>query len=145
MTSNIGSQYLLTGISADGEIEASAKQRVEDEMKAHFRPEFLNRIDDIVMFTPLMKAEIYKIIDLSMAEIEERLHERRIKVDFTDEAKELVLARSYSVQYGARPIKRYLQKHVETEIGRLILKGELQDGDTVVISVAHDELHLYRK
>lgn len=144
MTSNIGSQYLIHGLTEDGEIEKSAVERVEDEMKAHFRPEFLNRVDDIVLFKPLLKEEIFKIVDLSMADIEERLHDRQITIDFTKEAKELVIQRAYSIQYGARPIKRFLQKHVETEIGRMILKGELQDGDTVVIGTEHEELKLSR-
>lgn len=144
MTSNIGSHYLLEGVTEAGEIEETAKKQVEEEMKVHFRPEFLNRIDDIILFTPLSKKEIFRIIDLSMQEIEERLSERNMHIHFTDEAKELVLARAYSVQYGARPIKRYLQKHVETEIGRMIIKGDVKDNDTIVVAVHEDELQLYR-
>lgn len=144
MTSNIGSHYLLEGVNEAGELEESAKKRVEEEMKVHFRPEFLNRIDDIVLFTPLSKKEIFAIIDLSMQAIEQRLEERRMQIHFTEEAKELVLARSYSAQYGARPIKRYLQKHVETELGRMILKGEVTDGDSIRVTVENDELKLAR-
>lgn len=144
MTSNIGSHYLLEGVNEAGELEESAKKRVEEEMKVHFRPEFLNRIDDIVLFTPLSKKEIFAIIDLSMQAIEQRLEERRMQIHFTEEAKELVLARSYSAQYGARPIKRHLQKHVETELGRMILKGEVTDGDSIRVTVENDELKLAR-
>lgn len=111
MTSNIGSSYLLEGIRPDGTIDAGAKERVESEMKRTFKPEFLNRIDEIVMFRPLQKDEIFKIIDLQINEIKSRLKDRQIDINFTDEAKELVLNRAYSTQYGARPVKRFLQKN----------------------------------
>lgn len=144
MTSNIGSQFLIEGLTGEGEIAEHARRRVDQEMKAHFKPEFLNRIDDIVMFHPLRKEEIFKIIDMTMREIENRLEDRRLTLEFTEEAKEFVLARSYSVQYGARPIKRYLQKHLETEIGRGIIRGEWIDGDTIRVDVENDRLHVHK-
>ncbi len=142
MTSNIGSSYLIEGIKADGKIDEGAKEKVMDEMKRTFRPEFLNRLDEIVMFKPLQKEEIFKIIDLQIAEIEGRLKDRQIKIEFTDKAKEFVLNRAYSIQYGARPVKRFLQKHLETEMGKLIIKGDLKDKDTVIVKVYRDELKI---
>ena len=142
MTSNIGSSYLIEGIKADGKIDEHTKEKVMDEMKRTFRPEFLNRLDEIVMFKPLQKEEIFKIIDLQIAEIEGRLKDRQIKIEFTDKAKEFVLNRAYSIQYGARPVKRFLQKHLETEMGKLIIKGDLKDKDTVIVKVYRDELKI---
>ena len=142
MTSNIGSSYLLEGIRPDGTIDASARERVEAEMKRTFKPEFLNRIDEIVMFKPLRKDEIFRIIDLQIDEIKSRLEDRQIDINFTDEAKELVLNRAYSTQYGARPVKRFLQKELETGIGRLIIKGNIKDGDTITVTVERGELVL---
>lgn len=135
MTSNIGSAYLLEGLKADGKIDEYTKDKVMDEMKRIFRPEFLNRLDEIVMFKPLQEKDIFKIIDLHIDEIEERLRDRQIDIEFTNEAKEFVLNRAYSIQYGARPVKRFLQKHLETEMGRMIIKGGLKDKDRVVVGV----------
>lgn len=135
MTSNIGSSYILEGLKADGRIDEHTKERVMDEMRRVFRPEFLNRIDEIVMFRPLQKEDIFKIIDLQVAEIEGRLRDRHINIEFTDEAKEFVVNRAYSVQYGARPIKRFLQKNLETQMARMIIKGDLKDKDKVVVGV----------
>lgn len=140
MTSNLGSSYLVEGINPDGHIDEDAKERVMEAMRRTFRPEFLNRIDEIVMFKPLQKEEVFKIIDLQIDEIENRLEDREINIEFTDEAKELVLNRAYSIQYGARPVKRFLQKHIETEMGRMIIKGDLKDKDTVVVSVDSNNL-----
>ncbi|MCK9267668.1 MAG: type VI secretion system ATPase TssH, partial [Alkaliphilus sp.] len=103
---------------------------------------FLNRIDEIVMFRPLQKDEIFKIIDLQIDEIKSRLEDRQIDINFIDEAKELVLNRAYSTQYGARPVKRFLQKEVETGIGRLIIKGDVKDKDTITVMVEQGELAL---
>lgn len=135
MTSNIGSNYLLEGIKTDGKIDEYTKEKIMDEMKRTFKPEFLNRLDEIVMFKPLQKKEIFKIIDLQIDEIEDRLGDRQIEIQFTDDAKELVLNRAYSVQYGARPVKRFLQKHLETEMGKRIIKGDLKDQDKVIVKV----------
>lgn len=142
MTSNIGSSYLIEGLKADGKIDEHTKERVMDEMKMTFRPEFLNRLDEIVMFKPLQKEEIFKIIDLQIAEVENRLRDRQIKIGFTEEAKEFVLNKAYSIQYGARPVKRFLQKHLETEMGRMIIRGILKDKDKVLVSVDNDKLNI---
>ena len=140
MTSNIGSHYILEGLKEDGKIGEDTREKVMNEMKRTFRPEFLNRLDEIVLFKPLQREEIFKIIDLQIDEIEERLQDRQIKIELTEEAKELVLNRAYSVQYGARPVKRFLQRHLETEMGRMIISGDLKDKDKVVVDVDNGEL-----
>ncbi|WP_100065739.1 ATP-dependent chaperone ClpB [Miniphocaeibacter massiliensis] len=145
MTSNIGSSYLIDGIGSNGEIEEEARENVMNQMKVTFRPEFLNRIDDIVMFKPLAEDEIYKIVDHNISDIENRLKDRQITITVDKAAKELIMARAYNVQYGARPVKRFLQKYVETELGRMLLKGEVQDKDNVIISVENGNLKLYVK
>lgn len=142
MTSNIGSSYLLEGVRPDGTIDELAKDKVMNEMRRTFRPEFLNRVDEIVMFKPLQKGEIFKIIDLQIEEIRSRLEDRQITIELTEEAKELVLNRAYSIQYGARPVKRFLQKHLETEIGRMIIRGSLKDKDNILISSDGEDLKL---
>ncbi|WMM24566.1 ATP-dependent chaperone ClpB [Tissierella sp. MB52-C2] len=134
MTSNIGSSYLLEGIRPDGSIDQDARHKVMNEMRRTFRPEFLNRIDEIVMFKPLQRDEIFKIIDLQIEEIRTRLEDRQISIELTEEAKDLILDRAYSIQYGARPVKRFLQKYLETEIGRMIIRGDLKDKDNVIVS-----------
>ena len=140
MTSNIGSEYLLEGINEQGEIEHSARERVLSDLHAHFRPEFLNRVDDVMLFRPLKKDDIIKIIDLSIAGIQKRLDDRRITMDVTPEAKSLIADKSYTPTLGARPVKRYLQRFVETQIGKLIIGGELSDGQTVTVGTADGEL-----
>lgn len=142
MTSNLGSNYLLEGIKSDGTIDKVSREKVMGEMKSTFKPEFLNRVDEIVMFKPLQRDEIFKIIDLQIVEIKSRLKERQIEIDFTDEAKEFVLNRAYSIQYGARPVRRFLQKEFETKLGRLIISGELKDKDMVKVVVENGELQL---
>ena len=145
MTSNIGSENLLDGINQEGEISESAREEVMDKMKFTFRPEFLNRVDNIVLFKPLTENEIYDILDKDVKEIENRLSERQITVELDKVAKELILARAYDVHYGARPIKRFLQKYVETELGRKLLKGEVSDEDKVVITVKDGELAIEKE
>jgi len=140
MTSNIGSSILLEAISENGEIPGDVKDAVMDQLKAHFRPEFLNRIDEVVLFRPLGRDDMYKIIDLILNELRMRLQERRIGLDITEKAKDVILERSYLPAYGARPLKRYIQKIVETEIGRKIISGEIRDGNTAVIDAANGEL-----
>ena len=142
MTSNIGSTYLLEGIQDDGSISEGAREHVDEQLKAHFRPEFLNRVDDIVLFKPLSEDEIYKIIDHNIDEIQDRLLDRQIDIKADKAAKELILARAYNVQYGARPVKRFIQKYIETDLGRLLLKGEVLDKDKVIITVEDGELKL---
>lgn len=135
MTSNIGSSYLIDNISKEGTISTEVKEQVEEEMKRHFRPEFINRIDDIVVFSPLTEEQILKIIDLSMIQIQEKLKERNITVSLTDSTKRYIAEEAYSPLYGARPIKRYLQKHIETEIAAKIVKGEVRDGENITIDI----------
>ncbi|MDF2524812.1 MAG: protein disaggregation chaperone, partial [Clostridiales bacterium] len=140
MTSNIGSMYLLEGMNEEGVLDPQAETLVNDELRRHFRPEFLNRVDDIVFFTPLRKAEIKKIIDLQFGKIAERLQDRTIKLTLSENAKEHIINNSYDPVYGARPIKRYLQKNMETFIGRALIAGEIKDGDSIIIDSADGKL-----
>jgi ATP-dependent Clp protease ATP-binding subunit ClpB len=140
MTSNLGSQYLLEGIDKDGELTDSARNRVMEEMRRNFKPEFLNRIDEIVMFKPLHIDQIVKIISLSLEDIRKRLEERHITLRADDDTIGFIARKTYDPVYGARPIKRYLQKNIETEVARLIIKGELGDNSTVVVTEEDDEL-----
>ncbi len=133
MTSNIGSAYLLEGIEADGEIGAEAKMAVEGDLRAHFRPEFLNRLDEIIFFKPLTKTAMENIVDLLLADLNSRLSDRGLSVVLTPEAKAYVIEEAYDPVYGARPLKRYLQKYVETASARLILADEVEPGGTIVI------------
>ncbi len=140
MTSNLGSSYLIEGIRADGSIEEANKEKVMDEVRRTFRPEFLNRLDEIIMFKPLQKEEIYQIIDLQVEEINKRLRSRDIKIKVDEAGKDLILEESYSVQYGARPVKRYLQSELETRLARMLIKGDLAEEDTVLVSEEDGEL-----
>ena len=133
MTSNIGSNYLIDGIRADGTVDSDVKQKVEDETKKYFRPEFLNRIDEIVVFSPLTENQIVKIIELAMKDIEKRLEERNIKLKLTEEAKKFIADESYDPAYGARPVKRFLQRNVETQLAGELIRGSVKEGDTVII------------
>lgn len=139
MTSNIGSQDLIEGMGSDGTIIEEARKDVSDQLKAHFRPEFLNRVDEIVLFKPLLKDEIVKIIDTNLAEIESRLEDRDIHITATDEAKDKILAEAYDVLYGARPVKRYIQNHIETKLSRALIAGEIMDGDHLEIATDGDD------
>ena len=140
MTSNIGSSYLIDGIRSDGTVDEEVKQKVEDETKKYFRPEFLNRIDEIVVFSPLTETQIVRIIELAMKEIEKRLEERNITLTLTDRAKKFIADESYDPAYGARPVKRFLQRNVETELAGEIIKGSVKDGDRVLIDCDGDKL-----
>ena len=140
MTSNIGSNYLIDGISKDGTVSPEVKQKVEDETKKYFRPEFLNRIDEIVVFSPLTEDQIVKIIDISMKDIEKRLEERNITLTLTDKAKKYIAGESYDAAYGARPVKRFLQRNVETELAGELIKGTVKDGDDVIIDSDGEKL-----
>ncbi|NLG37483.1 MAG: ATP-dependent chaperone ClpB [Clostridiales bacterium] len=133
MTSNIGSQYLMNGLGADGSIEEAARTQVMAELRTHFRPEFLNRIDEIVLFKPLTMDEIERIIGLLTQEIGRRLADRHIALEVTESAVRQVARDAYSPTYGARPIKRYLQKHLETEAGRMIIAGQVPEHGTLVV------------
>ena len=140
MTSNIGSQYLLDGIGDDGEFLPDTEEKVMGELKNYFRPEFLNRLDETILFKPLTQKEIGSIIELLMKDLNARLADKELKVELTDEAKSLIIERGYDAVYGARPLKRYLQKHVETLVARKILQGTLRLGDTITIDVINNEL-----
>ncbi len=140
MTSNLGSRYLTEGVMEDGMITEEVKEMISAELKGHFRPEFLNRIDDTVIFTPLTKREIVRIIDLMIKDIAVRLAERDIKLTLTDAAKNHIGDEAYSPVYGARPVKRYLQKYVETSLAERLIKGEIKDGDHVILDYDGKEL-----
>ena len=138
LTSNIGSQYLLDGITPDGEISGEARAKVEEALRAHFRPEFLNRLDETIMFKPLTKDNIHGIIELLLAGLNERLADQQLSVKLTDEAKQYVIDHGYDPVYGARPLKRYLQQTVETISAKIILGGTIHEGDGILISVGPD-------
>ena len=139
MTSNIGSPYLLDGIDENGEIKPEAQSQVMDDLRGHFRPEFLNRLDEIIMFKPLTKSNIGKIVDLMVGELDKRLADQELSLELTDAAKDQVIENGYDPVYGARPLKRYLQKHVETLAARKILSGDVHAGDTLVLDVQNGE------
>jgi ATP-dependent Clp protease ATP-binding subunit ClpB len=145
LTSNIGSQYLLEGIGADGEIESDAQEMVMRDLRASFRPEFLNRLDEIIMFKPLSKDNIRNIVTLLIDELNERLEDRELKVRLTDAAVDNVVENGYDPVYGARPLKRYIQKTVETLSARLILEGALEPSDTILIDDAGNGLVAIRQ
>lgn len=140
MTSNIGSAYLLDGIEENGEIKKENEALVMNELRAHFRPEFLNRLDETIMFKPLTKENISGIIELLVADVNRRLEDRELSIELTDEAKAYVVDGGYDPMYGARPLKRYLQKYVETLAARLILEGNVAAGDVILLDVEDGEL-----
>ncbi len=140
MTSNLGSQELLEGIDADGNINPECEKAVMGELRGHFRPEFLNRLDEIILFKPLTKNNIAGIITLLMADLNKRLADREIKVELSDAAQSYIIDHGYDPIYGARPLKRYLQKYVETLSAKLILADQVAAGDTIRIDVLGDEL-----
>ena len=140
MTSNIGAHYLLDGIEEDGTIDTENQNMVMNELRSHFRPEFLNRLDEIIMFKPLTKSNICAIIDLLINDVNKRLEEKELSVELTEEAKKFVVEGGYEPMYGARPLKRYLQKNVETLAARLILEGNVGRGDCILIDVADGKL-----
>ena len=139
MTSNIGSPYLLDGIDENGEIKPEAQSQVMDDLRGHFRPEFLNRLDEIIMFKPLTKSNIGKIVDLMVGELDKRLADQELSLELTDAAKDQVIENGYDPVYGVRPLKRYLQKYVETLAARKILSGDVHAGDTLVLDVQNGE------
>jgi len=142
MTSNIGSQYLLDGIDNGGNITKEAEEMAMGDLRAHFRPEFLNRLDEIILFKPLTKDNIGNIVALMMADTNKRLADREIRVDLTDRAKDFVVEHGYDPVYGARPLKRYLQKYVETLAAKIILQDQVRAGDTIVIDEAEGRQRL---
>ena len=139
MTSNIGSPYLLDGIDENGQIRPEAQKQVMDDLRAHFRPEFLNRLDEIIMFKPLTKANIGNIVDLMVKDLDKRLSDQELSLTLTEAAKENVIENGYDPVYGARPLKRYLQNYVETLAAKKILSGDVHTGDTLVLDVENGE------
>ena len=140
MTSNIGAQYLLDGISGDGSILPQAEKQVMEDLRNHFRPEFLNRLDETILFKPLTKDNIGGIVNLIMADLNRRLSDRELHVELSDAAKQFIVDNAYDPVYGARPLKRYIQKYVETLSAKLILAGEVGEGDTIRIELADGAL-----
>ena len=145
MTSNIGSPYLLDGIDEKGDIKPEAQEQVMGDLRGHFRPEFLNRLDEIIMFKPLTKNNIGKIVDLMVKELSDRLADQELSLELTDAAKQMVVDNGYDPVYGARPLKRYLQNYVETLTAKKILSGDVHAGDTIVLDVTDGEFTVSTK
>ncbi|MEE0110284.1 MAG: ATP-dependent chaperone ClpB [Oscillospiraceae bacterium] len=140
LTSNLGSEYLLSGVNADGTIDENAKAQVEALLRRSFRPEFLNRLDEIVFYKPLTKENVTKIIDLQIAKLNQRLEDQQIRVELTDAAKAAIVEASYDPQYGARPLRRYVQHTVETMLSKRLLRGDVTPGQTVTVDAEDGEL-----
>ena len=140
MTSNIGASYLLDGIQPDGQISPEAEAAVMGDLRAHFRPEFLNRLDEMILFKPLTKDNIRGIVNLIIADLNRRLEDRDLHLELTEDALKYIVDNAYDPVYGARPLKRYIQKYVETMTAKLILEDRVDSGDTVVIDVRDGEL-----
>ena len=145
MTSNIGSPYLLDGIDEKGDIKPEAQEQVMNDLRGHFRPEFLNRLDEIIMFKPLTKDNVGKIVDLMVKELSDRLADQELSLELTDAAKQMVVDNGYDPVYGARPLKRYLQNYVETLTAKKILSGDVNAGDTIVLDVKDGEFTVSTK
>ena len=145
MTSNIGSMDLIEGIEDSGNISDESRNSVMDELKSRFKPEFLNRIDDIVMFKPLTKDDIYKIIEKQVSLLQKQLEDRQITIEIDESAEDLIIDKAYDVLYGARPVKRFIESNVETKLGRELIKGTVTDKDTVVITNVDGELGIKKK
>jgi len=140
MTSNIGSHYLLEGISQSGEINNSVTDQVMKELRHHFRPEFLNRVDDIVLFKPLTLGEVEQIVGLLVRDLSRRLEERNVRVEITDAARKFIAQSGYDPVYGARPLRRWLQRELETRIGRSLIAGDVPEGATILVDEENGEL-----
>lgn len=145
MTSNLGSHYLLDGIDQDGQITREARDLINGELRMRFKPEFLNRLDEIVLYKPLTRSDMRQIINLQVKDIMERLSEQQIAMELTDEAKDFVIEASYDVNFGARPMQRYLQRHLETLLAKAILGETIRSGDTALVSVENDQLVIKKK
>ena len=142
MTSNIGSQYLLEGITPDGEIKPEAREMVTSELRRHFRPEFLNRVDDVVLFKPLTLEEIEKVVDLMLGDVRSRLADRSMKLEVSDAAMEFIAEQGFDPVYGARPLRRFISHELETRIGRALIGGEIQDGATIRVELVEGDLEV---
>jgi len=142
MTSNIGSHYLLEGIDQDGSIHADAQQLVMNDLRNHFRPEFLNRLDETILFKPLTREDITSIVELMIRDINRRLSDKELCVELTEAAKQFVVENGYNPAYGARPLRRYLQKNVETLAARIILQGDIREGQKIMVDINADNTGL---
>jgi ATP-dependent Clp protease ATP-binding subunit ClpB len=140
MTSNIGSEYLLEGVTPDGEVKSEARAMVMSSLRSHFRPEFLNRIDEIVVFKPLTFTEITRIVDLQLDELRARLAEQRITLEATEQAERFMAEQGFDPAYGARPLRRFISREVETRVARALLRGDLPEDSTIVVDVVDGEL-----
>jgi ATP-dependent Clp protease ATP-binding subunit ClpB len=140
MTSNIGSAFLLEGISDDGEIKPEGRELVMSELRRHFRPEFLNRVDDIVLFKPLTQPEIERIVELMFGELRQRLSERRMTLRVTDDARRFIARQGFDPVFGARPLRRFIAREVETRIGRALLSGEATERAVIEVGLIDGEL-----
>ena len=140
LTSNLGSQFILDGINENGDISDEAKKSVDMLLKQSFRPEFLNRLDEIVFYKPLRKEEIFSIIDLLAASLIKRLKDKQITLEISDNAKQLIVDSSFDPSFGARPLKRYIQRNVETLVAKEILGDKVHQGDTITIDEQNGEL-----
>ena len=145
MTSTLGSAHLLEGIAENGDINPACEEAVMNELRGHFRPEFLNRLDEIIMFKPLTKENLSGIIDILMEGLKKRLADKTLKLEVTDAAKSLIIERGFDPIYGARPLKRYLQSAAETLIAKEILRGDLAAGSTLVLDAENGELSCRKK
>ena len=145
MTSNIGSMYLIDGVTSTGEIKPDAREAVMADLRGHFRPEFLNRIDDIVLFRPLTESEIERIVELMLGELRARLGQRRMTLEVTEEARAFIARQGYDPVYGARPLRRFIAREVETRLGRALLSGEIQDGAVIRIELSGGELVIHHR
>ena len=142
MTSNVGAQYLLEGITQDGHIKEDARVRVTDELRRTFRPEFLNRVDDTVLFKPLRRDEVRSIVRLLASSLEERLEDRNISLEITDESVDFIAREGYDPVYGARPLKRFMVRRIETPVARMIISGEAAEGSRIVVDEKDGVLEL---
>jgi ATP-dependent Clp protease ATP-binding subunit ClpB len=140
MTSNIGSQYLLEGITPGGEIKPEAREMVTSELRRHFRPEFLNRVDDVVLFKPLTLPEIEKVVDLMLDDVRSRLLERNMTIEVSEQALEFIAEQGFDPVYGARPLRRFISHELETRIGRALIGGDVRDGATIRIDLVEGDL-----
>jgi ATP-dependent Clp protease ATP-binding subunit ClpB len=140
MTSNIGSQYLLDGVTPDGQLKPEARDLVLAELRGHFRPEFLNRVDDTVLFTPLTLGEIEDIVELMLAELRARLADRDITLEVGEEARRFIAREGYDPVYGARPLRRFIARELETRIARALLRDGAIDGSTLRVDVESDQI-----
>jgi ATP-dependent Clp protease ATP-binding subunit ClpB len=140
MTSNIGSQFLLEGVTADGWITDEARTAVMNELREFLRPEFLNRIDETVLFKPLTLPELEKIVELMLGDLRKRLADRGLTLEVTEQARRFMASAGFDPVFGARPLRRYLQRELETRIGRALLKGDIREGTTIVVDVEAGEI-----